>query len=53
MKDGVLIGIVIGLFGGALLFKHSPVAKDLINKSEKAVKEELNSIAKQVDKKTK
>ncbi len=53
MKDGILMGIVLGLFGGALLFKHSPVAKDIVNQSEKAIKEELNSFAKQVEKKTK
>lgn len=53
MKDGMLLGIVLGLFGGAILFKHSPAAKDLINQSEKAIKEEINSFAKQVEKKTK
>lgn len=53
MKDGILIGIVLGLFGGALLFKHSPVAKDIVNKSEKAIREEINSMAKELEKKTK
>ncbi len=52
MKEGTLIGMVIGLFVGALLFKHCDAAQDIINKGEIAVKKELNEMAKQIDKKT-
>ena len=52
MRDSLLIGVVLGLVGGALLFKHSPAAKDIVNKGEKAVKQEINSIAKELEKQT-
>lgn len=52
MKDGIVFGMVLGLAVGALLFKHSPVAKDIVNKGEKRVMEEINSLVKEVDKKT-
>ncbi|MGI5841887.1 MAG: hypothetical protein ACOX6H_01165 [Christensenellales bacterium] len=53
MKDGMLMGLLVGLGIGALLFKHSPVAKEIVNKAEEAVKEEINNCAKEVVNKTK
>ena len=52
MKEGLICGMIVGLAVGALLFKHSPVAKEIINKSEEAVKSELNNMVKELDKKT-
>lgn len=50
MKDGLLSGIVIGMIAGALLFKHSNTAREIINKGEKCVKNELNELAKDFEK---
>jgi hypothetical protein len=52
MKDSLLIGMVLGLMGGALLFKHSPVAKDIVNKGEAAIRKEISTVAKDIEKKT-
>lgn len=48
MKDGLIMGVVIGLVTGALLFKHSETAKDIINQGEKAVNKELKNIKKKI-----
>lgn len=45
MKDGLICGMLIGLMAGALLYKHNPQAKDLVNQTESAVKKELKNIA--------
>lgn len=45
MKDGLICGIFIGLMAGALLYKHNPQAKELVNQTESAVKKELKNIA--------
>lgn len=45
MKDGLVCGMVLGLIAGALLYKHNPQAKELVNESEKAVKRQLKNIA--------
>lgn len=52
MKEGMLFGMVVGLAVGALLFKHCPKAKEIFNKGEQAVKEEINNMVKDIDKKT-
>ncbi len=45
MKDCLLCGMLIGLMAGALLYKHNPQAKDLVNQAEDAVKKEIKNIA--------
>lgn len=45
MKDGLICGMLLGLMAGALLYKHNPQAKDLVNQTEDAVKKELKNIA--------
>lgn len=45
MKDGLICGMIIGFFAGALLYKHNPQAKELVNESEKAIKKELKNIS--------
>ena len=45
MKDSLICGVVIGMIAGALLYKHNPQAKELVNNSEKAVKKELKNIS--------
>ena len=45
MKDGLICGMLLGLMAGALLYKHNPQAKDLVNQTETAVKKELKNIA--------
>ena len=45
MKDGLICGMLIGLMAGALLYKHNPQAKKLVNETEEAVKQELKNIA--------
>ena len=44
MKDGLICGMFLGLVAGALLYKHNPQAKELVNESEKAVKRKLKDI---------
>ncbi|MBQ9786025.1 MAG: hypothetical protein IJW25_00995 [Clostridia bacterium] len=44
MKDGLICGLFIGLMAGALLYKHNPQAKEIVNESEKAVKRQLKNI---------
>lgn len=46
MKDGIVVGMALGLIAGALLFKHSETARDLFNKGEKVVKQEVKEIKK-------
>jgi len=45
MKDGLICGMLLGLVAGALLYKHNPQAKEIVNQSEKAIKKELKNIA--------
>ena len=40
----LLVGFGAGLVTGALLYKHSQDAKNLVNKSEKAVKKEMQDM---------
>ena len=45
MKDIMLVvGFGAGLVAGALLYKHSQEAKTLVNKGEKAFKNEVESM---------
>lgn len=46
MKDGLLCGIALGMIAGALLYKHSPDAKQFVNKTEEVVKNEMDNITK-------
>lgn len=45
MKDGLLCGMILGLAVGALLYKHNPEAREIVNESEKAVKRKLKEIS--------
>ncbi len=53
MKEGLFVGMALGLVTGALLFKHSEAAKEIVNKGEKAVKKEINEMKKKAAPKTK
>ena len=44
-----IIGFGAGLITGALLYKHSQEAKELVNKSEKAVKKEMEMMKEKVE----
>lgn len=45
----MVVGFGAGLVTGALLFKHSQEAKQLVNKGEKAVKKEVESLKETVN----
>ena len=47
MKDGIICGVVIGMIAGALLYKYNPQAKEIINKTEDVVKNEIDNMSKQ------
>lgn len=51
MKESVLFGLAVGMVAGALLFKHCESCKDVVNKGEKALKQEIESITGQKNKK--
>lgn len=40
----MIFGFGAGLVAGALLYKHSQEAKQLVNKGEKAVKKEMENL---------
>lgn len=51
MKDVMmLLGFSMGLVTGALLYKYSECAKQTVDKSEKAVKKEINKLEQQAKK---
>ncbi len=52
MKDGIICGIVIGMIAGAMLYKYNPQAKEIVNKTEDAVKKEMKNMSKQTSKKS-
>ncbi len=52
MKDGLICGVIIGMLAGAILYKNSPQVKDIINKTEDAVKNEVKGISKEMTKKS-
>ena len=53
MKDEIICGIVIGMIAGALLYKYNPQAKEIVNKTEDAVKKEVQDMTKKMSKQTK
>jgi len=53
MKDiCMLVGFGAGLVAGALLYKHSQDARQMVNKGEKAVKEEVENMKNMIESKT-
>ena len=52
MKDGIICGIVLGMIAGALLYKHNPCAKEIVNSTEDVVKEEIKNMTKTSQKKS-
>ena len=46
----MIVGFGAGLVAGALLYKHSQEAKQLVNKGEKAVKKEVENMKEMVKK---
>ena len=46
----MIMGFGAGLVAGALLYKHCDDAKKLVNKGEKAVKQEVESLKESVKK---
>ncbi len=46
----MIVGFGAGLVTGALLYKHSQEAKQLVNKGEKAVKKEVENLKESVKK---
>ena len=52
MKDALmLLGFSMGIVTGALLYKYSGCAKDIVDKSEKAVMKEVKNIEQKAKKK--
>ena len=51
MKDGIICGVIIGMLAGAILYKYNPQVKDIVNKTEDAVKSEIKGISKDMSKK--
>ena len=49
----MVVGFGAGLVAGALLYKHCDDAKKLVNKGEKAVKEEVENLKQVVNPKSK
>ncbi|MEG1751558.1 MAG: hypothetical protein RR140_01095 [Clostridia bacterium] len=48
MKEGLAIGLIIGAIAGALIYKNSAKAKEVINKGESAIKKEISNLSKKV-----
>ena len=48
----MLVGFGAGLVAGALLYKHSQDARQMVNKGEKAVKEEVENMKNMIESKT-
>lgn len=46
MKDGIVCGLVVGMIAGALLYKYNPNAKQIVDDTEKAVKNEMKNMQK-------
>ncbi len=49
----MVVGFGAGLVAGALLYKHSQEAKQLVNKGEKAVKKEVENMKEMIKKQDK
>lgn len=46
MKEGLLCGVALGMVAGIMLYKYNDKAKEIVNKGEKAIKNELKKVAK-------
>lgn len=44
MKDCMLIGMALGFVAGALIVAHNKKAQDMVEKSKKAVKDQVKKI---------
>ncbi|MEG1500108.1 MAG: hypothetical protein RR400_03480 [Clostridia bacterium] len=44
MKEGLIVGMALGLIAGAVLVKNSPEVKKLVDKGEKSVKDSIKKI---------
>lgn len=51
MKEGLIVGIAVGIVAGAILVKNCPQAKKLLDDGEKQIKKEINKIKKNVSQK--
>ena len=52
MKDGLRCGVIIGMLAGAILYKYNPQVKEIVNKTEDAVKSQVDDMTKNNNKKT-
>ena len=52
MKDGLICGVIIGMLAGAILYKYNPQVKEIVNKTEDAVKTQMNDMSKNIGKKS-
>ena len=52
MKDGIICGIILGMLAGAMLYKHSPCAKEIVNTTENVVMEEIKNMTNTSQKKS-
>ena len=46
MKDCLLVGVILGMVAGALVYRYSNDVQKLADKGEKMVKEEVSKIEK-------
>lgn len=51
MKEGLIIGMALGLIAGAILVKNNQEVEKMVNKGEKAVKNTMKHLKNQVSKK--
>ena len=52
MKDGLICGVIIGMLAGAILYKYNPEVKSIVNKTEDAVKTQIDDLSNKNDKKS-
>ena len=50
MKEGFIVGVVMGMIGGIALHKYCKKVRELANKGEKVVLEEMEMIQKEAEK---
>lgn len=50
MKEGLFCGLVAGIIVGAMLYKHSDDAKQVIDKGEEMAKKEIDNLKKSANK---
>ena len=46
MKEGILFGIVLGMFAGAMVYRYSQDVQKIADKGEKIMKQEVQKIKK-------